>query len=391
MEHFSYFYSNEKETYLMSANKFSDKMISEKFWGSEPIYREVVSTKNDINFSKLLNWYNQMSDTKDHDKWIVEYMKKNGYSKQDISGIVNLDSSANVTKSSAAVLARMETNGTIFDGEMKDLVKNKIHKALEFKQKIIAEETTTAKVVSIQDRIKALAEQHIIYVDDEIFNWYHERKTKISFSLYTYLQSNQLNSQICNHIKNFIAKIRDEHAEMMEGKDEQLNEGYAYLSNASKKEIMKQLNQCVEDIERHVGNTKASKERKPRKKKEVSASKLINKLNYQKEFVKLKIKSIVPESIIGSQQLWLYNTKYDQLTMLNAISSLGLTVKGSTITGYDPDASVKKKVRKPEQTIQKVLSGGKQILTKLMSTLTTKPIEVNGRVNNDTIILRAIK
>lgn len=391
MEHFSYFYSNEKETYLMSANKFSDKMISEKFWGSEPIYREVVSTKNDINFSKLLNWYNQMSDTKDHDKWIVEYMKKNGYSKQDISGIVNLDSSANVTKSSAAVLARMETNGTIFDGEMKDLVKNKIHKALEFKQKIIAEETTTAKVVSIQDRIKALAEQHIIYVDDEIFNWYHERKTKISFSLYTYLQSNQLNSQICNHIKNFIAKIRDEHAEMMEGKDEQLNEGYAYLSNASKKEIMKQLNQCVEDIERHVGNTKASKERKPRKKKEVSASKLINKLNYQKEFVKLKIKSIVPESIIGSQQLWLYNTKYDQLTMLNAISSSGLTVKGSTITGYDPDASVKKKVRKPEQTIQKVLSGGKQILTKLMSTLTTKPIEVNGRVNNDTIILRAIK
>jgi hypothetical protein len=178
---------------------------------------------------------------------------------------------------------------------------------------------------------------------------------------------------------------------MVEGKDEQLNEAYAYLPNASKKSIMKQLAACMEDIERFVGNTKASKPKKPRKKKEVTASKLINKLNYQKEFNKLKIKSIMPESIVGSQQLWLYNTKYGQLIMLNAISPTGLSVKGSTIIDFDPDASIKKKVRKPEDTIQKVLSGGKQVLIKLMSTLTTKPIEVNGRINNDTIILRAIK
>jgi hypothetical protein len=77
--------------------------------------------------------------------------------------------------------------------------------------------------------------------------------------------------------------------------------------------------------------------------------------------------------------------------MLNAISPTGLSVKGSTIVDFDPDASIKKKVRKPEDAIQNVLSGGKQVLIKLMSTLTTKPIEVNGRINNDTIILRAIK
>lgn len=375
----------------MSVNKLADKLIAKKFWGDEPIHKKVITSKIDDMLCKMLNWYNAMSDEKDKDRWLIEYMKNNGYSKTDISNIMNLNALGSVCKNSASILARIESNGATFDGELKGIVASKIRQALSYNQKEIKEDTTSAKVVSIQDRIKALAEPHIVHIDDEIHSWYYERKTKIVFSLYTYLQRNQLNAQICNHIKTFISKIHDEHAEMMQGEDEQLNEAYAYLPNASKKAIMKQLAACMEDIARFVGNAKASKPKKPRKKKEVTASKLINKLNYQKEFNKLKIKSIMPESIIGSQQLWLYNTKYDQLIMLNAISSTGLSVKGSTIVDFDPDASIKKKVRKPEDAIQKVLSGGKQVLIKLMSTLTTKPIEVNGRINNDTIILRAIK
>jgi len=375
----------------MSVNKLADKLIAKKFWGDEPIHKKVITSKIDDMLCKMLNWYNIMSDEKDKDRWLIEYMKNNGYSKTDISNIMNLNALGSVCKNSASILARIESNGATFDGELKGIVASKIRQALSYNQKEIKEDTTSAKVVSIQDRIKALAEPHIVHIDDEIHSWYYERKTKIVFSLYTYLQRNQLNAQICNHIKTFISKIHDEHAEMMQSEDEQLNEAYAYLPNASKKAIMKQLAACMEDIARFVGNAKASKPKKPRKKKEVTASKLINKLNYQKEFNKLKIKSIMPESIIGSQQLWLYNTKYDQLIMLNAISPTGLSVKGSTIVDFDPDASIKKKVRKPEDAIQKVLSGGKQVLIKLMSTLTTKPIEVNGRINNDTIILRAIK
>jgi hypothetical protein len=375
----------------MSVNKLADKLIAKKFWGDEPIHKKVITSKIDDMLCKMLNWYNIMSDDKDKDKWLIEYMKIHGYSKTDISNIMNLNALGSVCKNSASILARIESNGATFDGELKGIVSSKIRQALSYNQKEIKEDITSAKVVSIQDRIKALAEPHIVHIDDEIHSWYYERKTKIVFSLYTYLQRNQLNAQICNHIKALISKIHDEHAEMMQGEDEQLNEAYAYLPNTSKKAIMKQLDACMEDIARFIGNAKASKPKKPRKKKEVTASKLINKLNYQKEFNKLKIKSIMPESIIGSQQLWLYNTKYDQLIMLNAISPTGLSVKGSTIVDFDPDASIKKKVRKPEDAIQNVLSGGKQVLIKLMSTLTTKPIEVNGRINNDTIILRAIK
>lgn len=375
----------------MSVNKLADKMIAKKFWGDEPICKDVIADKADTRLAKMLNWYNVMSDEKDKDKWLIDYMKKHGYSKTDISNIVNLNSLGNVAKNGASVLARIESNGTVFAGELEGRVKSRIEKALSYSQREVKEDTSSVKVISIQDKIKALAEPHIIHVDDEIHSWYYERKTKIEFSLYTYLQRNQLNSQICNHIKALVSKIHAEHAEMVEGKDEQLNEAYAYLPNASKKAIMKQLTSCMEDIERFVGNTKVSKPRKPRKKKEVTASKLINKLKYQKEFTKLKIKSISPESIVSAQQLWVYNTKYGHLTMLNAIDHKGLSVKGTTIVDYDQTSSLKKKLRKPEDVIQKVLTGGKLVLKKLMIELTTKPIDVNGRINDDCILLKAIK
>ncbi len=374
----------------MAINTLTDKLIAQKVLGDEPIYINTITSKNDGMLAKMLNWYNSMSDEKDKDKWLIDYMKKNGYSKTNINDIMNLSALGNIAKNSVAVLSRIESNGTVFAGELEGRVKYGIEQVLSNRLDV-KEATSSAKVISIQDRIKVLAQPHVTHVDDEIYSWYYERKTKIEFSLYSYLQQNQLNSQICNLIKVCVSKIHAEHAEMIRGKDEQLNEAYAYLSTASKKAIMKQLSSCMEDIERFVGNTKVSKPRKLRKKKELTANKLINKLKYQPEFSKLKIKSVSPESIISAQQLWVYNTRYDRLTVYNALDSKGFSVKGTTIINYDQTSSIKKKLRKPEEVIQKVLTGGKPVLKKLMSELTTKPIEVNGRINEDCILLKAIK
>ena len=375
----------------MAISALTDKLIAQKVWGEEPIYINAITSKIDGMLSKMLNWYHGMSDQKDKDKWLTDYMKKNDYSKNNINDIMNLSALGNIAKNSVAVLARMESNGTVFAGELEGRVKYGIEQALSYNQLQIKEVASSAKVVSIQDKIKALAQPHIIHIDDEINSWYYNRKTKIQFSLYSYLQHNQLNLQICNHIKACVIKIYTEHAELMKGKDDQLNEAYAYLSITSKKAIMKQLSSCMEDIERFVGNTKVSKPRKPRKKKELTANKIINKLKYQSEFLKLKIKSVSPESIITAQQLWVYNTRYDHLTVYNALDYNGLSVKGTTIINYEQTSSIKKKLRKPEDTIQKVLVGGKSVLKKLMNELTTKPIEVNGRINDDCILLKAIK
>lgn len=375
---------------MTNVNKLADKLIAEKFHGAEPIYKKAISTKSDPMIGKLLNWYNFMAQDKDKDNWLTDYMKNNGYTKSDISSILSLQGLGAVSKNSASILSRIESNGTIFSGELEGIVKSKIERALSFKQEV-EEKETTPKVVSIQDRVKALAEPHVIFVDDEISSWYENRKKKMEFSLYDYLLKNQLNSQICNHIKSCIVSRYQEHAEMVEGNDEQLNEAYAYLSVASKKEILKQLKVCLSDIERYVGNTKAAKPKQTRKKKPISVAKQINNLKYQKEFTKFKIKSISPESIIGAQQLWVFNTKYNHLSMLNTDDPKGFSVKGTTVLNIDTQTSIKKTVRKPEEAIQKVLNGGKVVLKKLMSELKTKPIDVNGRLNDDCILLKAIK
>ena len=71
----------------MSVNKLADKLISQKFWGEEPIYKGIISNKVDARLIKILNWYNNMSDEKGKDKWLIDYMKKYGYNKTDISNI----------------------------------------------------------------------------------------------------------------------------------------------------------------------------------------------------------------------------------------------------------------------------------------------------------------
>lgn len=366
--------------------------INEKFLGQEPIFKGKIPEKNSGLLAKSLNWYNDMTDEKVSESWLTAYMKQKAYSKADIIKIININSIGDACKRTTAHLARMEMNGTIFSDENADLVSNQIKKTLAFEsKKEICAVNVPQNIISIQDRIKNIAGPHLVFLEDEIFSWYHERKKKIVFPLYNYLQNNQLNGPICNHIKVYITKILNEHVEMMDGTDEQLTEAYAYLPIASKKEILKQLKACVQDVERFVGNRKASVPKIARKKKVITTEKQINSLKYQKEFTKLKIKSVHPELLINAQQLWMYNTKYNQLTIFNALDEVGFSIKGTTLLNFNTNTSIKKKVKKPEEIIQKVLNGGKRGLSKIMEELTTKALEINGRINGDCILLKIVK
>lgn len=370
--------------------KYDEKIIAEKMIGHEPIVKQDISSKTDAILVKTLNWYSYMSDEKNTDMWLNEYMKKNSFTKKEISTVVSFP--YNSQKKVLSSLCRMSSNGTTFSGELVDCINSRINDIIAVHTYEETQPTPVENVISIQDRIKNIADRHMILLEDIIDSWYKDQKSKIDFSMYDYIQKEQLNSHVCNHIKGMIKKsYLDEFEEMLLGTDECLNEGYAYLTKTRKKQIHLALAGLVSDIDRHVGNIKSSKPRQPRKKKPISIEKQINSLKYQKEFSKLKIKSIDPQMMIGAQQLWIFNTKTNQLTMFNSLGPSGFTIKGTTIQNYDETTSIKKRLRKPKETLQKVLDGGKIVLKKLMSELTTKPIEVNGRLNDDTIILRAIK
>ena len=55
---------------------------------------------------------------------------------------------------------------------------------------------------------------------------------------------------------------------------------------------------------------------------------------------------------------------------------------------YKYSESISKTLRKPEAVLKKVLEGGKIVLRKVMGEINSKPVELNGRINKDTILLR---
>jgi hypothetical protein len=101
--------------------------------------------------------------------------------------------------------------------------------------------------------------------------------------------------------------------------------------------------------------------------------------------------SIEPKGIIGASQLWVYNTKTRNLSVYHAVDRDGLSVRGSTLTGFDEAVSITKKLRKPEQVIPQVLNLAKVPLRQIMKDLTTTEQKATGRINTDTILLRVLK
>ena len=129
--------------------------------------------------------------------------------------------------------------------------------------------------------------------------------------------------------------------------------------------------------------------RKVRVKKSPSKDKLVAKLKYLKEDRELKITSINPVDIIGASKLWVYNTKTRKLYRYQADELAStLSIKGTTILGYDEVKSVGKTIRKPAEVLAKFMKASKVQLRKFLDDINAVEARGNGRINEDTLLLK---
>jgi hypothetical protein len=63
-------------------------------------------------------------------------------------------------------------------------------------------------------------------------------------------------------------------------------------------------------------------------------------------------------------------------------------VKGTTITGFNTTASVCKTLRKPEEKLKEFKAAGKVQLRKFLDSINATDTMMNGRINEETILLR---
>ena len=264
-------------------------------------------------------------------------------------------------------------------------------KELEERGKDLVEETPTETkkpVVSIQERVREKISEYIAEIEEQV-DLFSESGYKSEFDMYKWLMNNNVKAQPANAIADYYVPWCDELKETITKKDEQLVEGYSHMKPAQIKKFVEFLDNIIKDATTWGANQKTV--RKTRTKKAPSIEKQIAKIKYSKENKELKLVSINPALIIGCNQLWVFNTKYRKLMRYDASGPTGLSIKGTTLQGYDVETSMSKKVRKPNDVLPRVLNGGKIVIRKLMDELNSKSSVPNGRINGDTVLLRVVK
>ena len=158
-------------------------------------------------------------------------------------------------------------------------------------------------------------------------------------------------------------KKMDEHTQDMW---EQLKEGYANIKKADIKKFTTAIEGLFHALDFVIETAKVN--RKPRKAKPKSATKLVEKLKYLKSYEKFKIVSIMPDQIISANELWVFNTKTRKIGKYVAKNidpqgmkreGSGLSVKGTSIIGFDEENSRQKTLRKPEVQLNDFKACGK--------------------------------
>lgn len=367
----------------------------EKYTGSEPVWdTERARAMDDATFDSHLRrsfyYYNYFFTQKDTKKHVVEWMKNSHeFTQEEIRAFErSADRSVPMTVHSLIMAHRAgmplrERHIAFIDVEIERAITRGDADVVE---EPVVEEKPKAVVPTIQDRLNEKTAETIGELEGHYDAFLQD--TNYKFKPYDFLVANNVpQSQLAKYETVFQSRFA-ELAQAFERTDEQLTEGYSHYKSADYKRIMAFIDQILNDIIQYRGVKKATK--KIRAPKSVSKEKVVSKLKYAREDKSLRIVSINPADIVGAQELWVYNVKTRKLGRYVADGLQGpLNVKGTTIVGYDEAKSITKTLRKPEEKLKEFTRATKVELRKFLDAIKTTETRLNGRINTDTVLLRA--
>ena len=310
------------------------------------------------------------------------------------------------------------TMGSIFPAT--DFLKSRIERGIEkgaevlSQKKVIEKEKSNVYVPTIQERIRDQAHIQSEAIEDWLEGWLidpksfdpkgfdfkkhfadkgvtqaHARKLKTFYvdALFDYDQLERMPT--AGQLKKMNEFEADQWA--------QLKEGYAHIRKSDIKNYRIAIGELIAALDFVIDSAKAT--RKPRKPKVYSADKLVAKLKYCITDEKYKLASISPDQIVGANELWVFNIKTRKIGKYVASNidpkgmqrqGSGLSVKGTSIIGYNETESIQKTLRKPAEQLKEFKDAGKVKLRKFMDDIKTTDTKLNGRCNPDTVLLKVV-
>ena len=406
----------------MNVFKAGRVVASDSKWtGEEPDWHGWESWDVEHFFrvrGRALNFYNYYLDSSSMKPMVLEWMKKNGYKKEDISLIK--DAQPYVLPSTVGKLVRCLERGMpsmhpqadehfaslpfhdpdnppipkddakcvfrLINDALSILKQNKYDKRDEVGVAVAPKVYQPSPL----ERIRKNVEKDIIApLDSLIDDWANTSKTPPTLDLVGYLNNNKVPAQGCKFILDWLNRHYEEYNAALQKTDPQLVEGYEYLPKASLRKIVKILEDFISDVKSHAkikNNT-----RKPRTKKVKNADKQVARLKYQTNSAEYNIDSINPSRIPTAQRLYTFNTKTRLLCVYYAKGAPGFTVQGTTVKEYNPDESFGATLRKPKEHLAAILGATPKKLDKIFDGVNLKKKKVNGRINPQTVIVRVIE
>ena len=377
----------KKTPKTIRTTKSEQYIINKKYLGDEPVFTKKLSQVDLIN---ALNWYGYMCNTDDAREYIMDYLKTTGNPNdaKRIKSIPDLHVSLTL-----AWICRLLQRNCILPTDHSGFIKQRIRELLNLNP--VREEDDDTPKVSVQDRMREKLGETI----GEIEGWYDDyRAGKEVPDMVKWMRDQNVPQQFVNQIaEQFTPRIQEleESIALRKKKnrtdwEDQLVEGYEHITKEKHKVIAEFYNKLTTALETYGAVKKAV--RKARVKKAPSKEKMVSKVKYCVENKELNLVSINPVEILGATQLWLYNVKTRKMGKYVAAADAGqLGIKGSTIIGYDEKLSVAKTLRKPQEQLKQFANSGKVALRTWLEDIKAVPVNLNGRLSTDWVLLKAIK
>jgi hypothetical protein len=313
--------------------------------------------------------------------YVDQYLKNNNYSSDDKTRFF----SAPEWRRSATLYSSIYLSLQVKNETAENWIKIKVKEAIdagEIKQEVKIEKQEEKPKPSIQEIMK----EYLSDIIGEINGMEDEMLEKSPDFLSWFRQKNIAKIHL-DSIELYFRKHAQEIYDYAEGKDEQLKEAYSYLNKSKLKKTVAWYETLFRDIDLYRKVKIAN--RKVRARKPKSPTKLVAKLKHLRYSEDYKLTSINAEKIIGAQTLYVFNVKTRKLFIYNA-SPLDreLTVKGSSILGFDIKESYGKTLRKPEEQLKELMDSGKVQNRKLIAAIKAKQTVPNGRINKDCLLLK---
>ncbi|NDB57476.1 hypothetical protein EB001_03425 [bacterium] len=356
--------------------EWQEKAIAKGRGDGAPV---VTQDEYRTSLMKALGYYNLNMDNSERAKVVLNYLKKNNKKYYDV-----LSKAPDYEFLSLGSLITILNRGEYLSDKDKQGIQDKLDSLYECYSYVKPEEEDPrpkAPVISIDKRVAEAARAASEDIDYAIDKFIHSKVW--DFNTKAHLLANNISGMVAKKIGDYYKLNVDEIDEALEGKDEQLVEGYSFFTKSELKRFRAAIQSIVDDCAQHQVSVK-----KPRVVKAKPPAVIVKKLKYMFKHDLLNLKSINPADIIGAKELWCYNIKYRKLVAYVADDSDSLSVKGTTIINYSIAKSWSWTLRNPEKFF-KDTQIGKRAINSAAKALTTKPTVPNGRINEETILLGA--